>query len=58
MLQEFSVQSSSYGAQYGSGAVVNVVTRSGTNVFKGELFEFVRNSVFNASDPKFLACDF
>lgn len=49
-LQEFSVQSSSYGAQYGgnSGAVVNVVTKSGTNAFKGELFEFVRNSAFNA----------
>ena len=49
-LQEFSVQTSSYGAQYGgnSGAVVNVVTKSGTNKLSGNLFEFVRNSDLNA----------
>jgi hypothetical protein len=49
-LQEFSVQTSSYGAQYGgnSGAVVNVVTKSGTNKLTGNLFEFVRNSDLNA----------
>jgi hypothetical protein len=49
-LQEFSVQTSSYSAQYGgnSGAVVNVVTKSGTNAFRGNIFEFVRNSAFNA----------
>ena len=49
-LQEFSVQTSSYGAQYGgnSGAVVNVVTKSGTNRISGNLFEFVRNSDLNA----------
>jgi hypothetical protein len=49
-LLEFSVQTSDYSAQYGqnSGAIVNVVTRSGTNQFHGGAFEFVRNSVFNA----------
>ena len=49
-LQEFSVQTSNYSAEYGqnAGAVVNVVTRSGTNNFHGDAFEFVRNSVFNA----------
>ena len=49
-LQEFSVQTNSFDAQYGSnaGAVVNVVTRSGTNDWHGDLFEFVRNRVFNA----------
>jgi len=49
-LQEFSVQTSDYSAQYGqnSGAIVNVVTKSGTNAFHGGVFEFVRNSVFNA----------
>jgi len=49
-LQEFSVQTNSFDAQYGNnaGAVVNVVTKSGTNDFHGDLFEFVRNGYFNA----------
>ena len=49
-LQEFSVQTSNYSAKYGgnSGAVVNVITKSGTNEFHGSAFEFVRNAVFNA----------
>jgi hypothetical protein len=51
-LQEFSVQTSNYSAQYGqnAGAVVNVVTKSGTNSFHGDLFEYVRNPVFNAQN--------
>src|SRR5690242_12901246 len=49
-LQEFSVQTSNYSAEYGqnAGAVVNVITKSGTNAFHGNAFEFVRNAVFNA----------
>jgi len=49
-LQEFSVQTNSFDAQYGNnaGAVVNVVTRSGTNQWHGDVFEFVRNGYFNA----------
>src|SRR5882762_3780068 len=49
-LQEFSVQTSNYSAEYGSnaGGVVNVITKSGTNNFHGDAFEFVRNPVFNA----------
>jgi hypothetical protein len=49
-LQEFSVQTSNYSAQYGqnAGGVVNVITKSGTNDFHGNAFEFVRNSVLNA----------
>ena len=49
-LQEFSVQTSNYSAEYGqnAGAVVNVVTKSGSNSFHGDLFEFARNAVFNA----------
>lgn len=49
-LQEFSVQTSNYGAQYGSnaGGVVNIITKSGTNQLHGNVFEFNRNAVFNA----------
>jgi len=49
-LQEFSVQTNSFDAQYGNnaGAVVNVITKSGTNQWHGDVFEFVRNAAFNA----------
>jgi hypothetical protein len=49
-LQEFSVQTSGVSARYGlhPGSVVNVVTKSGSNRFHGDLFEFVRNGDFNA----------
>ena len=51
-LQEFSVQTANYSAQYGqnAGAVVNVITKSGTNDFHGDAFWFVRNPVFNAQN--------
>ncbi len=51
-LQEFSVQTNSFDGQYGSnaGAVVNVVTKSGTNEWHGDVFEFVRNREFNATN--------
>ena len=49
-LQEFSVQTTGLSARYGlhPGAVVNVVTQSGTNRFHGDLFEFLRNGDVNA----------
>lgn len=49
-VQEFSVIRSNAPAQYGrmSGGVVNSITRSGTNQFHGSVYEFVRNSVFDA----------
>src|SRR3989454_542080 len=49
-LQEFKVETSSVPAQYGqhSAGAVNAITKSGTNEFHGDLFEFVRNRVFNA----------
>lgn len=49
-IQEFTVQTSNFSAQYGnfSGAVVNVATRSGSNDFHGSLFHFVRNGALNA----------
>lgn len=49
-VEEFSVQTNSFSAEYGrgSGAVVNVVTKSGTNELHGTLFEFFRNGSLNA----------
>ena len=49
-LQEFKVETSALPAQYGqhSSAAVNAVTKSGTNEFHGDLFEFVRNGSMNA----------
>jgi Carboxypeptidase regulatory-like domain len=49
-IQEFSVQTSNYNAQFGqaAGAVVNIVTKAGTRKFHGAVFEFLRNGYFNA----------
>jgi hypothetical protein len=49
-LQEFKVETSALPAQYGhhSSAAVNAVTKSGTNEFHGDLFEFIRNGAVNA----------
>src|SRR5207248_1477954 len=49
-LQEFKVETSALSAQYGmySGASVTSVTKSGTNQFHGDVFEFLRNDLFNA----------
>src|SRR5579864_1500382 len=51
-LQEFKVETSAIPAQYGyhSTAMVNAVTKSGTNQFHGDLFEFLRNGDLNAND--------
>ena len=51
-IQEFKVQTSQYDAAYGQnpGANVNVVTKSGTNTFHGDIWEFNRNNFFNGND--------
>ena len=49
VVQEFRVSSNTSGAENGrGGAVVNVVTKSGSNHFHGSLFDYTRNSAFDA----------
>src|SRR6185436_19277791 len=57
-LQEFSVATSGLSAQNGmhSGASVNAVTKSGTNSYQGNAFEFLRDKRFNAKEA-FAAID-
>ena len=59
-IQEFQVQTGNYDAQFASGgAVVNVITRSGSNQIHGSAFEFLRNDAldarqfFDAQKPQF-----
>src|SRR5436853_7811770 len=51
-LQEFKVETSGLAASQGlsAGAQVSAVTKSGTNNFHGDAFEFVRNDLFNATE--------
>jgi hypothetical protein len=49
-ISEFKIDNSTFSAEFGqnSGAIVKISTRSGTNQFHGELFEFLRNDAFDA----------
>jgi hypothetical protein len=49
-VQEFKADNSTFSAEYGrnSGAIVNILTRSGTNDYHGEFFEFLRNEALDA----------
>jgi hypothetical protein len=51
-LMEFKVQTALYDAETGrqGGAVINVVTKTGTNKFSGSLYEYLRNDDLNAND--------
>ena len=51
-VKEFQVNSNAYSAEYGraGGAVINVVTKSGTNDFHGSAFEFYRDKALNANN--------
>src|ERR1700692_1568084 len=52
-VQEFQVITNSYAAEYGraSGGVVNIITRSGSNAFRGDVFGYLRNRNFQAVNP-------
>jgi outer membrane receptor protein involved in Fe transport len=52
-VQEFQVNQNGFSAEFGrsGGAVINVVTRSGTNDFHGGLFEYFRDESLNANAP-------
>jgi hypothetical protein len=49
-ISEFKMDNSTPSAEYGrnGGGVINVATRSGTNAFHGEVFDFLRNNAFDA----------
>ncbi|HKV41191.1 MAG TPA: TonB-dependent receptor, partial [Blastocatellia bacterium] len=51
-VSEFKVDNSTFSAQYGrnSGSIVNIATRSGSNEWHGEAFEFLRNEKLDASN--------
>src|SRR4030088_1043156 len=51
-IQEFSVLTGNYSAEYGktSGGVVNAISKSGTNAFHGDVYEFFRNQKLDAND--------
>jgi hypothetical protein len=51
-IQEFKVQTNSYNVEYGrfSSGIINVVTKSGTNRYKGSAFEYVRDRKMNANE--------
>ena len=51
-IQEFKLQTGNFDAEFGhsTGGIVNAALKSGTNQIHGDLWEYVRNTVFNAND--------
>jgi len=51
-VQEFKIQSNSFSAEYGTsgGVVISMVSKSGTNAFHGDIFEYYKDNSFNANN--------
>src|SRR4051812_31636205 len=56
-VKEFQVNTNGFSAEYGraAGAVINVITKSGTNKFTGSAFEYFRDESLNANNPNVIA---
>ncbi len=53
-IKEFSSENAGYSAEFGqaAGGVINAITKSGTNSFHGDVYEYYRTPGFNAIDPQ------
>lgn len=51
-IQEFKVQTNSYNAEFGrfSSGIINVITKAGTNKYRGSAFEYIRDGSLNAKE--------
>jgi len=51
-IAEFKIQTNNYNAEFGraAGAILNATVKSGTNQFRGDAWEFIRNDVLDAND--------
>lgn len=58
-VKEFQVNTNGFSAEFGraAGAVINVVTKSGTNKFSGSAFEYFRDESLNARNPNLVAAN-
>lgn len=56
-VKEFQINQNGFSAEFGraAGAVINVVTKSGTNQFRGSAFEYFRDEALNARNPNLVA---
>ncbi|MGA7218143.1 MAG: carboxypeptidase regulatory-like domain-containing protein [Candidatus Sulfotelmatobacter sp.] len=56
-IQQVTVESANFGAQYGGVAALNVILKSGTNKWHGSLFEYIQNDAFDSKPYFFTSVD-